>query len=60
MANIAILRGGQVVDMFAGSHNAIVTGCTVIHNSGVIKHCSGKRRSTMAVGAIYDGGNMTR
>ena len=60
MTDTAILRGRQVVGMFASGGNAVVARRTVIHDTSMIKYAGGKTGDAMAHAAILGGGDVRR
>ena len=58
VADAAIFRGRQVIDVLADGRHPIVAGRAVVHDTGMIKHRGGKCRGAVTVGAIPGGGHM--
>ena len=49
-----------MVGMFATSGNTVVTGSTIIDDTGMIKHAIGKIGDAMADAAVFAGGDVRR
>ena len=54
VADAAIFRGRNVVDLHAHRRRPIVAGSAVIHDAGMIKHRTNKSRGVVAHAAILD------
>ena len=58
MTHAAVIVGWNMVIILAGGIDTVMTGSTVVHDTGMIKDTAGKTGGAMAHAAIFSGGWM--
>lgn len=60
VAEVAVQRGRQMSRMLASCRTPVMTGRTIVHDTGVIKHGTDKAGGVMADTAILAGCHMSQ